>query len=76
MVDTTVTSALIGAEKLNPRIFQYALQLTSAGEDVWMLGDNPIAEIAGAQAVGTRAIRVGDGQTLTDAAAEITVAVR
>lgn len=76
IVDTTVTSALVGAEKLNPRIFHYALQLAGAGDDVWMVGDNPVADIGGARAVGIRAIHVGDGRTLTDAAAEITAASR
>lgn len=76
IVDTTVTSALVGAEKPNPRIFHYALQLAGAGDDVWMVGDNPVADIGGARAVGIRAIHVGDGRTLTDAAAEITAASR
>ncbi|PZF55274.1 haloacid dehalogenase [Curtobacterium sp. MCSS17_008] len=76
MVDTTVTSALVGAEKPNPRIFRHALQLTGAGEDVWMVGDNPVADIDGARAVGIRAIYVGDGRTLTDSAAEIIAAGR
>jgi len=68
VVDATVPSALTGAEKSNPRILQYAFQLTGAGDDVRMLGHNPVADIAGAQAVGMRAAHVGDGRTLIDAA--------
>lgn len=70
-IDTTVTSAVVGAEKPDARMFQHALLLTDAGEDVWMVGDNPNADIAGAEAVGIRAILVGRGRTLLHAAERI-----
>jgi putative hydrolase of the HAD superfamily len=70
-IDTTVTSAVVGAEKPDPRIFQHAMLLTDAGEDVWMVGDNPRADIAGAEALGIRAIQVGNGRGLLHAAERI-----
>lgn len=59
-IDRVITSALVGAEKPNPRIFRHALQITGAGADCWMVGDNPIADIQGAQRAGIRAI-LADG---------------
>ncbi|WIB68919.1 HAD-IA family hydrolase [Curtobacterium sp. MCBD17_035] len=70
-IDATVTSAAVGAEKPNPRIFARAMEIAGAGEDVWMVGDDRIADIAGAEAVGLRAIQVGPRCTLTDAAWQI-----
>lgn len=59
LIELTITSAAVGAEKPNPIIFERAIEL--AGSDVersWMIGDNPVADVAGAQAVGLRAILV------------------
>lgn len=56
-VDTTVVSAAVGAEKPHPMIFRRALELSRA--DVarsWMIGDNPVADVAGARAVGLQAV--------------------
>ncbi|MFT4234900.1 MAG: HAD-IA family hydrolase [Microbacterium sp.] len=54
--ERVITSAAVGAEKPNPAIFEYALRVTDASDDVWMVGDNPRADVAGAEAVGIRAI--------------------
>jgi len=70
-IATTVTSAAVGAEKPDARIFQYAIALTNAGEDVWMIGDNLTADIAGAEAVGIHAIHIGNDCTLLRAAERI-----
>jgi putative hydrolase of the HAD superfamily len=70
-VDVTITSASVGAEKPSPAIFALAIHVTNAGGDTWMIGDNPIADIAGAQAVGMRAIRVGGDTTLAMAAEQV-----
>ena len=43
----------------------------NAGKDVWMIGDNPVADIAGAQAVGMRAILVGSDISLNQAATQV-----
>jgi putative hydrolase of the HAD superfamily len=70
-ITATVTSAAVGAEKPNSRIFAHAMKIAGAGDDTWMVGDNPTADIAGAEAVGIRAIQVGHGHTLTQAAHQI-----
>lgn len=61
-VDLTITSAAVGAEKPNPRIFEFALAKVGvhAHSDVWMVGDNPIADVEGAERLGIRAI-LADG---------------
>lgn len=76
-ITSTITSAAIGAEKPNRRIFEHALAVTHAGDDTWMVGDNPDADISGAQHVGIRAILTDAiyppsvGSTLLQAAAQI-----
>lgn len=55
---TVVNSSLIGWEKPNRRIFETALDLAGRPERVWMVGDNPVADIAGAEALGTPAVLV------------------
>lgn len=55
--DCRLSAADAGYLKPHPRIFEYALNVmgTSADETVF-IGDNPVADIAGAQAAGMRAI--------------------
>jgi putative hydrolase of the HAD superfamily len=56
--DAILTSAAIGYDKPNPEI--YALGLRAAGnpDAVWMVGDNPEADIAGAARCGIPGILV------------------
>ncbi|MGH7576165.1 MAG: HAD-IA family hydrolase, partial [Longimicrobiales bacterium] len=42
----------IGYEKPNPRAFRHVLNAVGPSGPVWMIGDNPIADVAGAAAVG------------------------
>ncbi|MBM7411547.1 putative hydrolase of the HAD superfamily [Clavibacter michiganensis] len=76
-VTRTITSASLGMEKPDPRMFEAALRMTGAARDSWMVGDHPVADVAGARAVGMRAMLVhrpsGDDAALTlgDAAARI-----
>lgn len=53
-----ISSALIGYEKPHPEA--YAIGLRAAGEpdEVWMVGDNIVADVQGAEAVGIPAILV------------------
>lgn len=63
LIELTITSAAVGAEKPNPRIFQHAIDLAHAWvERSWMIGDNPVADIAGAEAAGLRAVLVRPAQ--------------
>jgi putative hydrolase of the HAD superfamily len=58
LIDHVVTSARAGYEKPHPEIFRTALR--DAGEPArrWMVGDNPMADVAGAERVGIPAILV------------------
>ncbi|MFT3889403.1 MAG: HAD family hydrolase [Arachnia sp.] len=64
LVEMTITSACVGAEKPNPAIFRYATKaagLTNTGT-AWMVGDNPIADVQGALNAGIRAILADGGE--------------
>ena len=71
LIDVVVTSAVTGYEKPHPAMFEIALELSDHPDRVWMIGDNPVADIAGATAVGIPAILVRGsdpgGQGLDDA---------
>jgi FMN phosphatase YigB (HAD superfamily) len=77
LVMRTITSASLGVEKPDPVMFETALRLVGAARDSWMVGDNPVADVAGARGVGMRAVLVHrpDGPlsalTLEEAAAHI-----
>ncbi len=58
LVDHIVSSAATGYEKPHPEAFRLALELCGNPEEVWMVGDNPHADVAGAEAVGIRAVLV------------------
>lgn len=71
-VDAVVTSAAVGWEKPHPRMFAAALAAAGHPDEVWMVGDNAVADVAGAEAAGIPAILVrGEGCDLLVAAALI-----
>jgi putative hydrolase of the HAD superfamily len=53
-----INSASAGWEKPNPELFHLALARSGHPEAVRMIGDNPIADIAGAEAVGIPGVLV------------------
>jgi putative hydrolase of the HAD superfamily len=53
-----LSSATTGYEKPHPAAFELALARCGRPERVWMVGDNPVADVAGAEAVGIEAILV------------------
>lgn len=53
-----ISSANVGYEKPHPAIFGLALELSGSPQEIWMVGDNPHADIDGARAVGIPAILV------------------
>lgn len=54
-----VTSAYVGCEKPDPKIFSYAIKLAAAKDHKkWMVGDNPKYDIEGADRVGIPSILV------------------
>lgn len=71
--DAVYSSAVIGYEKPNPRAFRHVLGAVGSHGPVWMIGDNPVADIAGAAAVGVRGILVrSDGQEAQLSCADLT----
>lgn len=58
LVDDVLTSAVTGYEKPHPAMFEIALERAGHPDRVWMVGDNPVADVAGAEAVGIPAVGV------------------
>lgn len=58
LIEQVFTSALIGFDKPHPDAFRHALRQSGCPARRWMVGDNPNADIGGAQAVGIPAILV------------------
>ncbi len=59
LVDRVFTSAQTGYEKPHRQAFEVPLREAGKPERVWMVGDNPIADVRGAEAAGIPAILVG-----------------
>jgi putative hydrolase of the HAD superfamily len=55
-IDAVFTSARTGFEKPHPEAFRIALRACGEPEMAWMVGDNPVADVAGAEAIGLPAI--------------------
>lgn len=58
LVDVVITSAIVGAEKPHPAIFRAALAAVDFPDRVWIVGDNPVADIAGAARLGIPGVLV------------------
>ena len=52
VVDAIVVSEEVRSKKPSAAIFEHALEHRVGAEAVWMVGDNPAVDIAGARAVG------------------------
>ena len=53
-IETVLCSAVTGYEKPHQEAFAAALGLRGDGEPVWMVGDNPEADVEGARRRGAR----------------------
>jgi putative hydrolase of the HAD superfamily len=58
-----INSAKTGYEKPHPEAFAIARRAAGDPSTLWMVGDNPIADVAGAEAVGIPAILVRADRT-------------
>jgi FMN phosphatase YigB (HAD superfamily) len=67
VIDAVFTSAITGYEKPNRYAFELALRTCGWPGEAWMVGDNPVVDVAGAEAVGIPAVLVRSAQR--DAAA-------
>ena len=71
-IETVLCSAVTGYEKPHQEAFAAALGLRGDGEPVWMVGDNPEADVEGARRAGLEAVLVRrNGVGLLDAAEKI-----
>ncbi len=74
LVGEVITSASTGIEKPNRLAFELALRRAGSPATVWMVGDSPTADVAGATAAGIPALLVrtpdetGAVRTLSEAA--------
>ncbi len=73
LIHALVNSAVTGYEKPHPEAYAAARRAAGDPDEVWMVGDNPVADVEGAEAVGIAAILVrgAAGVTLSEAAARI-----
>jgi len=58
LFDDVISSALIGYEKPHPEAFAIALRAAGDPDEAWMVGDNPVNDVQGAEAAGLPAILV------------------
>lgn len=77
LIDAIVNSARTGYEKPHPEAYAAARAAAGDPDELWMVGDNPVADVAGAEAAGIRAIlvRADGGTTLAGAAEQISRSV-
>jgi putative hydrolase of the HAD superfamily len=62
-LDCCITSAFTGYEKPHAEAFRIALARAGNPEKVWMVGDNTLADIQGAEALGIPAILVHNAES-------------
>ena len=60
LVEEVITSASVSYEKPNPEIFRLALDMAGGPAEAWMVGDNVIADVLGAETAGIEGILVRD----------------
>lgn len=58
LIDDVITSAAHPWEKPHPNIFKLALDRAGFPSSVWMVGDNPVADVMGAEMAGIPAVLV------------------
>jgi len=58
LIERVLTSALTGYEKPHPGAFAIARDQPRYPQHIWMVGDNPNADVLGAEVVGIPAILV------------------
>lgn len=57
-IDICISSANVGLEKPNPKIFHLALEMAGNPDQKWMVGDNLKVDVCGAEAAGIKAVLV------------------
>ncbi|WP_440710587.1 HAD family hydrolase [Herbiconiux sp. YIM B11900] len=62
LADACLISEAVGAKKPDPRIFAQALAAAPRSGEVWMIGDHPVANIAGGRAAGLSTAWISHGR--------------
>ena len=57
-IDGCISSANVGFEKPNSRIYEYALKISNYPSETWMVGDSIIADVKGAEGAGIKGVLV------------------
>lgn len=57
-IEDCISSANVGYEKPNPKIYKYALEKAKNPEVAWMVGDSVIADVKGPESVGIKGVLV------------------
>lgn len=66
-VECLVDSGIVGVEKPDPKIFDYALEMLDMAPDgIWYVGDTPAFDVVGAQRAGLRPILMDPFAVNTD----------
>jgi putative hydrolase of the HAD superfamily len=76
LVERVFSSACTGYEKPHPEAFGVALRACGSPARSWMVGDNPLADVAGAEALGIPAILVRTNGRARHAADDAAAAAR
>lgn len=63
LVPDMINSAEVGVEKPHPLIFNTALEKANHSENVWMIGDNIIADVLGAERAGINGVLVRENDS-------------
>jgi putative hydrolase of the HAD superfamily len=73
LIHAVVNSARTGYEKPHPEAFAAGRVAAGDPAELWMVGDNPVADVAGAEAAGIQAVLVrgSEGVGLAEAAKRI-----
>ena len=69
LVEDVFSSALVGYDKPHPELFRHALHACGDPARRWMVGDNPEADVRGAQALGIPAVLIRTEGGVADALA-------
>lgn len=67
-IEICITSATSGYEKPHPMLYKKALDIAGNPNEAWMIGDNLIADIKGAQNCGLRTILIKNSKGVIETA--------
>ena len=57
-IELTISSANVGFEKPNPKIYEIAKEMAGFPKDMWMIGDSVLSDVNGPEKAGMKAVLV------------------